>query len=179
MGIFIQIGGGFAHHFIGQNRREAACKLPALEEHRPIEALYQFAQVDVVYHFATQEAGFHRLVGGPIDWGFVGTGLFYAHQFGLLFVVLLAHFHILVAHALFEGFHSGLVFLQQLRHHAHQTRGIQGMHGDVVVVIRLDFHGGVGFGCGRAAHQQWDLEVLTLHLFGDVAHFFQAWGNQT
>ncbi len=168
----------FTHHFIGEDARELAGQVPGDEERCPVDVLGQDVEIDVVQHLGAGKRRLDRRVAAPVELRLLGDGGRVAQALGARAAVggALAHVDVFQAGFLDE---CRLQFLgQQLRRHAHGAGGVGDVDHRVVAVFGLDLHGRVGLGSGGATDHQRQVEILALHLAGDVHHLVQGRGDQ-
>ena len=178
LGVLVQRGGGFTDHFVFEDARELAGQVPGNEERRPVDVLGEDLEVDIVQHLAAGEGRFDRLVIRPVELRLLGNGSGVAQALGTGAAVggALAHIDVFQARLLDE---TGLQLLgQQLRRHTYRTGGVGHVDHGIVAVLRLDLHRGVRLGGGRATDHQRQVEILALHLPGDMNHFVQRRRDQ-
>ena len=162
---------------IGEEAGVAAPHLPRGKEGGPIEVLNKLGEGNVVECQDSSLLGHGKIGCSPVDRGDILTGDFNREQFPL------GSFPgVFLTETLMVGLHLEMVGLpailrEKLRRNADHARGIEHMN-DGMVIFPGDLHRRVSRTRRGSSDQEWDIELCTLHLTGDVDHLVEGGGNK-
>ena len=76
LGVFEQVGCGFADHFVFENTREFTRQFPRHKERRPVDVIHQLGQIEIFVNAQAELVWLRRMIVRPVCGECVLAGLF-------------------------------------------------------------------------------------------------------
>jgi hypothetical protein len=156
-----------------------ASDLPGLEEWIPVDVWKNLLKIIIFIDLGAEEGRLDDSETLPVGSEGLRSSLGEGDEALVLLavVVLFSQFFVL-------GLDVVLVLLlvervEELLDDDNSSGGVENVGGLIVLVVWVDFDGGVHLGGGGSTDQEWDVDSSLSELLGIEDHFIKGWGNES